>query len=114
MSARSYDHGTSFESLMYMNTLPDPDCKAGLASFPDDGTLVFANNGIDSARTDVTLRVSRDGGHTWYEPQLLYSAGKSGYVDVDTSILDGQKYAHVVFGVNEVSTMYVRVPIDTP
>jgi sialidase-1 len=113
MSARSFDHGTTFENLIYQSALVDSGCKGGISSFVDDGTIVFVNSANAVARSDVTLRISRDEGRTWYGSQLIYD-GKSGYVDVDTSVQGGQKYAHVVFEKAELSIMYAQLPVEAP
>lgn len=49
---------------------PDPTCMASLISLPS-GELIFSNCNSAKDRVAMTIRTSRDGGHTWSVGHLL-------------------------------------------
>ena len=91
--ARSDDGGINFASTIRLALeLPDPGCKAGLASRKKDGLLFFANDANGTQRSDVTLRVSKDEGMSWNEGVLLETSA-AGYVD----LIVNDEYAFVIY-----------------
>lgn len=75
-------------------SLNDPGCFGSVASY-DDGvhpyTLFFANCDSKSARKNVTLRASFDGGRTWPKKTLI-DAERGGYVECACDPARGKIY----------------------
>lgn len=75
--AYSSDGGHSWSEPKFDNVLIEPQCQASLIAIgdkPGSSTtgLVFANPASKSGRSQMTVRLSRDGGVTWAHSQLLY------------------------------------------
>ena len=106
LTARSLDKGLTFQNLTSEPSLPDPRSKGGIATTPK-GVCVFANDANDENRTNVTVKVSRDGGYTWNEGQEVYT-GMAGYVDVITK---RETKAFVVYEKDECSIVVSPVKV---
>lgn len=87
-SARSTDGGVTFTTPLPDEALVDPACNGGLALLETDGPVVVASTCDDPhERTRLSVRTSRDLGHTWSSP-LLVDAGASAY-SVAVPLADG-------------------------
>lgn len=87
----STDEGNSWTRRLD-NTLIDPYCNAGFISYTqkrngfNKNRLLFSNNKSSSSRTNMTVRISYDGGDTWSSGQQISPEG--GYSTL-TVIEDG-------------------------
>jgi sialidase-1 len=80
-TARSTDQGITWSTPTHDTTLYDSVCQASIIRVPGDkDTLLFANP-AGPGRTDMTVRISRDGGQTWPTSRRLYQ-GPSAYSDL--------------------------------
>lgn len=79
----SKDGGAKWDSVFVANDLPDPVCEGSMISYEDKKgvALLFSNPGNKKTRSDLTLSVSRDGGHTWPKRTLLLE-GPAAYSDI--------------------------------
>lgn len=86
----STDGGASWTGPVPQPALPDPSCAAGQAAWSTRGptAMLFANSASVTARKNVTVRASLDGGKTWPMSQLV--SGPGGYVDVQLVPADGR------------------------
>ena len=86
------DKGKTWQSYPE-NQLTDPACNAGILLYPklvsglDHDLLLFSNANSDSARENLTLKVSIDQGQTWSKGIPIYP-GKSAYSEM-TILADG-------------------------
>ncbi|MBI1839908.1 MAG: exo-alpha-sialidase [Verrucomicrobia bacterium] len=81
--AVSHDAGQTWSATWNDVLLIEPVCQASLVRIPTEGnrspgTLLFSNPASQSARTNGTIRLSRDEGKTWPVSRVLYS-GSFGY-----------------------------------
>jgi sialidase-1 len=79
---RSQDGGLTWLPLTLDETLIDPICEGSLISAVaagkrTNGQLLFSNPAA-TTRTNMTIRLSKDDGHTWAASRVLY-AGPSAY-----------------------------------
>jgi len=74
----SRDGGRSFSGPEMLEALPDPICLGSMAMHGD--ILAFCNCDSESARENLTLRLSTDGGATW--PAARKIAGCGAYSDL--------------------------------
>ena len=86
LSSRSEDGGATWSDLIELDQLPDPICRGSIVRFTDRDThdkdrIVFSNLASDSARENITLRVSYDECQTWAVSKSLYP-GPSAYSDL--------------------------------
>ena len=76
LQAVSTDQGNSFGSFKYATDLPDPSCQASLLRLhgkgPSDERLAFCNPANQTARVDLTVRTSSDGGVHWSKGRLIW------------------------------------------
>jgi len=72
--AYSNDEGESWSSLTRHPDLVEPICQASLRRLdsPDGTYFLFANPASASARENMTVRLSRDGGLSWPVSRTLY------------------------------------------
>jgi len=77
--ARSRDGGLTFNDFTWDESLIEPICQASLDRLPD-GRLLFANL-ASTAREQLTVRVSPDGGYSWPIARELHD-GPSAYSDL--------------------------------
>jgi sialidase-1 len=68
--ARSRDGGETWSALAFDATLIEPNCQASLIAVANiaraaERVLIFSNPASPTARRNLTVRVSRDGGRTW-------------------------------------------------
>ncbi|MBS1800058.1 MAG: exo-alpha-sialidase [Acidobacteria bacterium] len=79
----SKDGGAKWNSVFIAADLPDPVCEGSMISYKDrkGQALLFSNAGNKKTRSDLTVSVSRDGGHTWPRRTLL-SEGPAAYSDM--------------------------------
>jgi sialidase-1 len=75
--ATSRDGGGSWSALQDDPALVDPPCQAGLLRHPNRGdtkqdVFLFSNPASTSARSNGTIRLSRDEGQTWPAQRVLY------------------------------------------
>lgn len=78
--ALSRDGGRTWSATWTDPVLVEPICQASLLRHsigPDSSAdiLLFSNPASTSARTNGTIRLSRDGGKTWPSSRMLYSGG---------------------------------------
>jgi sialidase-1 len=79
--ARSKDGGMHWSKPEGDPSLPEPVCQASLLSVDgplDEQWLAFSNPADGGLRVCMTVRISKDGGHTWPLRSLLH-AGPSAY-----------------------------------
>ncbi len=83
IAAFSRNDGETWDTVFYDRRLPDPVCEGAVlqADSQDRNTLYFVNPASESGRTDLTLRMSRDGGRTW-PGSLLLVDGEAAYSDI--------------------------------
>ncbi|MCX6215763.1 sialidase family protein [Spirosoma sp.] len=82
--AFSPNAGESWEPVVIATDLPDPVCQGSMLNYqPRRGSnvLLFSNPNSQTSRTNLTVRVSRDGGKTWSSGKSIY-AGSSAYSDL--------------------------------
>ena len=72
--AYSEDDGESWSSLAHHPDLVEPICQASLRRLdsPHGTYLLFSNPASDSARENMTVRLSRDSGSTWPISRVLH------------------------------------------
>ncbi len=78
--ARSTDGGRTWTATTHDRALIEPVCQASLLRHPDPArpgrsVLLFSNPATQTARTNGTVRLSRDGGVTWPASRILYPRG---------------------------------------
>ena len=77
-----------FEPIGFCDALPDPTCFAGMVS---DGKTIYYSGCDDTAeRTDLKIKISRDGGKTFVPYRTVSAAG--GYSDLALSGDGGELY----------------------
>jgi sialidase-1 len=77
----SKNGGKSWSKVKPDNALIEPVCEGNLLRYTFNGkkdALLFSNPASQTARTDMTIRVSYDNGKTWAFKKILY-AGPSAY-----------------------------------
>jgi sialidase-1 len=72
---RSRDGGLAWSSLELDDALIEPVCQASMIAA---GKLVVFSNPAATTRTRMTVRVSRDGAHTWSTSRVIWE-GPSAY-----------------------------------
>lgn len=77
-TAVSADGISGWHDFAYERELPDPCCAAGLVGF--GGRIWFSNCASRTARNNLTVRESRDGGKSW--PYRLLISKTAGYSDI--------------------------------
>ena len=76
-TARSLDRGLTWSPVELDPALVEPVCQASLIRGSEKGTLLFSNPAAVT-RTNMTVRLSRDGGATWPMARTVH-AGASAY-----------------------------------
>ncbi len=79
-SARSTDGGQSWSPVEYHPELPEPSCQAGLVRL-DDQRILLSHPSDPEQRTQLTVRLSADEGHTWPTAKILHP-GPAAYSDL--------------------------------
>ena len=82
--AHSEDGGLSWSNLESDDTLIEPICQASLIANGKRGKkhrLYFSNPASQSARTNMTLRMSTDDGQHWAKSQVIHP-GPAAYSDL--------------------------------
>jgi len=74
--ATSTDGGETWSDYSFVPDLVEPVCSAGLINV--DGSLYFSNPASATARVNMTLKRSDDGGNSWQEVALVFG-GMSEY-----------------------------------
>ena len=82
----SHDGGETWSDIAYDATLVDPVCEGAIAQIGHTYTL-FSNPAMVSARANLTVRVSADGGQTWPSSVRL---GDSAALGDYSSIVQGK------------------------
>ena len=79
----SPDGASGWSEPHFQEDLVDPVCMAGLVRYAHDGNnvLLFSNPDTPTGRRNVTLRMSRDEGHTWPISRSI-EPGYSAYSDL--------------------------------
>jgi len=72
----SSDGGVSWDSTFYDKNLPDPVNQASVLSWQKNGKYILAvcNSATTSRRDNLTLRLSKDQGRTWYFNKVVAKA----------------------------------------
>ncbi|MBR5520245.1 MAG: exo-alpha-sialidase [Clostridia bacterium] len=93
--AQTWGDGTCFSPMERTDALVDPTCFGSIASANVAGKdcVLFVNCADATARRNLTLRVSCDGGHTWPKQKTICE-GVAGYADL---AVDADGTAYVVF-----------------
>ncbi|MDE1176773.1 MAG: sialidase family protein [Edaphobacter sp.] len=68
-----------WNNVFVAHDLPDPVCEGSMIAYGD--LLLFSNPGSSTDRRDLTVSVSRDGGHTW-PTRTLVAPGDAAYSDI--------------------------------
>ena len=84
--ARSQDGASGWYDKHFDDTLIDPTCAAGLTTY--DGALYFSNCHSQTARENLCIQKSADGGKTW--KNIACISKPAGYSDIALSP-DGKK-----------------------
>jgi sialidase-1 len=83
--AVSRDGGETWSTPRKLEALPDPICQGSVLALLDKGksgeTILFANPANEQARSRMTLRMSLDGGETWFREKVLHE-GPAAYSDL--------------------------------
>jgi sialidase-1 len=81
--AISKDGGSHWDESFVAKDLPDPVCEGSMLDYSKHGRhlLIFSNAGNTKERRDLTISVSRDGGHTW-PVRTLVAPGPAAYSDI--------------------------------
>lgn len=76
----SSDGGTTWDTSYLDTRLPDPVCEGSLLSL-DKGMLAFSNAADTTARNNLTVSISKNGGRTWTKRIQIYKGNgrKPGY-----------------------------------
>ena len=106
------DGGVTWGDVARQPSQRDPSCKAGIAAWPpaDPTVVLLANANNNTTRTNITLRVSADGGKTFLASrvtQVFPGPALAGYVDV-AATAEG---AVVAFENNTCSISVAVVPL---
>lgn len=83
----SPDGQRGFTTTRFDESLRDPQCFGSLLALPG-GLLAYSGCDSETARENLTIKLSRDGGGTWHRSIPVY--GKAGYSDIACSP-DGRK-----------------------
>jgi sialidase-1 len=75
--ARSSDGGATWSAVAHDDTLVEPVCQASirryrLPSTGQPGAILFSNPAETGVRKELTIRLSRDEGHTWPVGKVLW------------------------------------------
>ncbi|MEE2973499.1 MAG: exo-alpha-sialidase [Planctomycetota bacterium] len=81
--SRSTDGGDTWSTVTRDPALPEPICQASMVAAHGGRVLVFSNPADPAARTNMTIRRSRDGGRTWSRGTTLHP-GPSAYSSLAT------------------------------
>lgn len=83
IQAWSRDGGATWDSSAYHPALIDPVCQGSLLNFAAGNIkmILFANPGSETARENLTLRRSTDGGHLWSSGEIIVE-GPAAYCDL--------------------------------
>lgn len=78
--SKSSDGGISWDTTFYEHALPDPINQASVLSFKENEKwlLAFCNAADSVSRDNLTLRLSRDGGNSWFFNKSI-AKSKKGY-----------------------------------
>ena len=79
--AHSYDGGETFPIGWFARDLPDPIVFSALAADPTGHTLYLTHPASQTARRNVSLFTSTDGGWSWKQ-RLVLDAGPSQYSSI--------------------------------
>ncbi|MBX2920997.1 MAG: exo-alpha-sialidase [Chitinophagaceae bacterium] len=74
--AKSKDGGARWDTVYFDKRLPDPVCQGSIVSYPvkKGKYIVAVSNAADTVqRNNLTLRISRNEGKTWYRSVLVES-----------------------------------------
>lgn len=104
--SRSEDGGKTWSSPEISYVLTDPHCQGSMVISDTDSYRVFFANAASTERTNMTIKMSEDGGASW-ERQMLIHPGPSAYSDLvmvsgdEIGILyeggEGRPYENIVF-----------------
>lgn len=97
--AQAWGDGTCFSPMERADALVDPTCFGSIASanVAEKDCVLFVNCADATARRNLTLRVSYDGGRTWPKQKTICE-GVAGYADL---AVDAAGTAYVVFEDND-------------
>ncbi len=87
-AAVSPDGKRNFTEPAFDDGLRDPQCFGSLLSLHDRGLLAYSGCDSETARENLKIKLSRDGGKTWAAEIPVY--GKAGYSDI--AYKDGRIY----------------------
>lgn len=114
----SRDGGLTWASSAPDPQLPDPVNQASVLSWLRDGTFVLAHSNAADAndRNKLTLRLSRDGGSTWYFNKLIAEA-PDGYLGAyaaysDIVLMDARTIGVLYERDNYTAIVFSAVPIE--
>lgn len=77
MTSRSDDGGLTWSPLAFVPSLVEPVCSAGMLQTA--AGLFFSNPASTTARVNITVRKSLDGGNTWPQSLLVQTPSSAGY-----------------------------------
>ncbi|SDE12244.1 sialidase family protein [Niabella drilacis] len=114
----SSNGGQTWDTTYFDPNLPDPVNEGSLISFRSGkaSILAFSNAAHESKRDQLTLRLSRDGGKTWYRSITVAASGAgykgSSYAAYSDLVLPNMKTIGVLFEKEGYSTIvYRNIPI---
>lgn len=113
--AISDDGGVNWATQKFDMNLPDPVCEGSLLTIghkKGKNILAFCNAADTNQRNNLTLRISKDDGKTWYKNILIYGENKKGDVAAYSDIVKISKkkigvlyekdgYSKIVFSVTK-------------
>ncbi len=115
--SRSDDGGKTWMSTEYDKNLPDPVNQGAVLSWKRGKKYILAiSNAADTQKRDnLTLRLSKDGGNTWYFEQLIAKAPvgyKGDYAAYSDIVLINKKTIGVLFEKEDYSKIvFTRIKI---
>lgn len=77
----SSNGGQTWDTVYFDHNLPDPVCQASILTIgkkKGKNILAFCNAADAKKRDNLTLRISKDDGHTWTSSYVIYSNPKQG------------------------------------
>jgi len=99
----SSNGGQTWDTTYFDANLPDPVNEGSLISFKNGNTyiLAFSNAADENKRDRLTLRLSRDGGNTWYRNIPVAASGAdykgSSYTAYSDLVLPNKKTIGILF-----------------
>jgi sialidase-1 len=100
----SPDGKGNFTEPRFDDGLRDPQCFGSLLALPGKGLIAYSGCDSETARENLTVKLSRDGGRTWFADIHVYD--KAGYSDIVAS--PGEDRLYCFFERDNLSALSVE------